>query len=953
MVLKRNLLALAVASILVSGAASAQSASPALPSADQGQTAAPKTPDGQDVTTPSKDKGTDDSAATLGEITVTGVRAAIERAISVKQNSNEIVEAISAEDIGKLPDNSIAESLARLPGLTAQRVGGRESTVSLRGFNGDFSGTLLNGREQVSTGDNRGIEFDQYPSELLSGVVVYKTPDAALVGQGIAGTIAMQSVRPLDYDKRVVQVGARGSALSNSSVNANTDSKGYRVNASYIDQYLDHTLGIAIGYARLYTPTQDTRWESWGYTGVTVPAGTPGLAAGGTVQALGGNKVYADSTEGTRDALLTTVEWRPNDAFTSTLDLYYSKFNQQLVYGGFEAGLPWGSGTILSNPVVQNGMLVSGTWANVKPVLREELDHHNDKIKSIGWNNKFRFGEGWTATTDLSYAKANSKQSLLEEYAGTVRGSVGATDTWNFSQDTSTGLPHYQVGLNYADPNIIKLTDSGGWGQDGYLKFPNTSDELKAARFDLSRDIDGPISKIAAGINYNERTKTRESLEYFVDLKAGKTASADVPGSCLTPSTYLGYVGFPSIVSWDLTCVYNQAYSLGPDGLPTRDNNNQHDVLNKDWSVTEKVGTFYIKADVDTEVAGMPLRGNVGVQYVHAEQNSTAFSQSGGTGYSYTSPTTSYGNVLPNTNLVLSLPDDNYLRFGAGRELARPRLDYMKASVDYGINQQPTGSLNITTCTNTATGAVIPRCRIEGGGGNPALKPFLADAYDLSWEKYWETKAYVSATYFFKSLKSYVYTQNSAHDFTGVSSAGFGTIVPASYLGTSSQQTNGTGGYMRGLELTASMPLDVLWEPLEGFGVQASYADTQSSINPNGPGTPPSPFPGLSKYVTQGTIYYEKAGFSVRLAANHRSDFLGEVQAFGADRETHNIRAETVTDFQLGYTIPTGKYEGLNFLLQVQNLFNEPYREFYNDHTQPRVYTLYGRNVTLGVNYKF
>ncbi|MEP6940658.1 MAG: TonB-dependent receptor plug domain-containing protein, partial [Rudaea sp.] len=316
---KPNLLALAVASILASGVPSAfaADANPANAAADAQQTPAADQP---------PPKPSDEDMSSLGEIKVTGVRASIERAISIKQNANEIVDAISAEDIGKLPDNSIAESLQRIPGIVAQRVGGRASTLSVRGFDGDFTGTLLNGREQVSTGDNRGIEFDQYPSELLSGVVVYKTPDAALVGQGVSGTIAMQSVRPLDYDKRIVQLGARGETTSNSSVNANTDTKGYRVNAAYIDQYLDHTLGFAIGYARLKSPTQDTRWESWGYPTVTVPVGTPGLAAGGTVTALGGSKVYADSTEGTRDAVLATGEWRPNDQFTSTLDVYYSKF---------------------------------------------------------------------------------------------------------------------------------------------------------------------------------------------------------------------------------------------------------------------------------------------------------------------------------------------------------------------------------------------------------------------------------------------------------------------------------------------------------------------------------------------------------------------------------------------------------------------------------------------------
>ena len=108
----------------------------------------------------------------LEEIVVTGIRAGIESAIAVKQEASSIVEAISAEDIGKLPDASIAESISRLPGLAAQRVGGRAQVISVRGLSPDFATTLLNGREQVSTGDNRSVEFDQYPSELISSVLV-------------------------------------------------------------------------------------------------------------------------------------------------------------------------------------------------------------------------------------------------------------------------------------------------------------------------------------------------------------------------------------------------------------------------------------------------------------------------------------------------------------------------------------------------------------------------------------------------------------------------------------------------------------------------------------------------------------------------------------------------------------------------------------------------------------
>jgi iron complex outermembrane recepter protein len=168
----------------------------------------------------------------LQEVTVTGIRAGVDAAIKIKRNSDDIVEAVSAEDIGKLPDTSIAESLARLPGLTTQRSDGRDSDISIRGFGPDFNGTLLNGREQVSTGDNRAIQFDQYPAELMSGVVVYKTPDAALVGQGLAGTIDMRTTRPLEYGRRTLVFDVRGIENSNGNLGADSDDKQYRASFS-------------------------------------------------------------------------------------------------------------------------------------------------------------------------------------------------------------------------------------------------------------------------------------------------------------------------------------------------------------------------------------------------------------------------------------------------------------------------------------------------------------------------------------------------------------------------------------------------------------------------------------------------------------------------------------------------------------------------------------------------
>src|SRR5262249_25625507 len=162
---------------------------------------------------------------------------------------------------------------------------------------------------------------------------------------------------------------------------------------------------------------------------------------------------------------------------------------------------------------------------------------------------------------------------------------------------------------------------------------------------------------------------------------------------------------------------------------------------------------------------------------------------------------------------------------------------------------------------------------------------------------------------------------------------------------TFNRPQNGQGGNMKGYELTASLPLDIMIAALDGFGLVASYGNTDSSIQPNGPGSASQPFPGLSKQVLNVTGYYEKAGFSARIAMRHRSDFLGEVTGFGADRSFVYIRAETITDLQLGYQVQDGAWQGLNFLFQVNNLFNSPYKTFDTTHAKILQNTKYGEQI--------
>src|SRR6266566_2352484 len=258
-------------------------------------------------------------SAPLQEVVVTGIRRGIEDAIKLKENSGSIVEAISAEDIGKLPDTSIAESISRLPGLTSQRAEGRASAISLRGTDPGFTTTLLNGREQVSTGDNRSIEFDQYPSELLSSVVIYKTPDAQLIGQGLAGTIDMRTTRPLEFGKRALAFNVRGERNSDSGLGADSTDKGYRGSFSYIDQFMDNRLGVTFGVARLNSPLATEGFGTY----------EPWSANGAGVFTTNGMKVRTDMGENTRDGAMAALEFRPVESFTSILDLYYTKSHEK------------------------------------------------------------------------------------------------------------------------------------------------------------------------------------------------------------------------------------------------------------------------------------------------------------------------------------------------------------------------------------------------------------------------------------------------------------------------------------------------------------------------------------------------------------------------------------------------------------------------------------------------
>jgi len=205
----RNHLARGISAVAVITALAA-SATPAIA---QEATVQPPTPVDEDGEEAQPVDPNDDNA-----IIVTGFRRSLETAVATKRESDLILESVTAEGIGKLPDDSIGESIARLPGVTSQRLNGRANVIAIRGLGPDFSQTLLNGREQTSTGDTRAVEFDQYPSEVVNRVNIYKTPSASLVGQGLVGTIDVRTIRPLEAREQVFAIGGSKSFVTSTQL---------------------------------------------------------------------------------------------------------------------------------------------------------------------------------------------------------------------------------------------------------------------------------------------------------------------------------------------------------------------------------------------------------------------------------------------------------------------------------------------------------------------------------------------------------------------------------------------------------------------------------------------------------------------------------------------------------------------------------------------------------------
>jgi iron complex outermembrane receptor protein len=930
-----------------------------------------------------------DSTA-VGEVVVTGIRRSEINAQKLKRANDDIVDAISAEDIGKLPDDSIADSIARLPGLAAQRDNsGRTQDISIDGLPSAMNTTLFNGFMQATTDNNRTTQFDQYPAEIISSVVVYKSGDASLVGAAI-GTVDLQTVKPLEYGKTNFFFGAQGEYDTQGKLQPGAEDAGYRVNMTYITQLLDNKLGVMVGYTQMSTPNQITSEHPYGY-----------YVADNELE--GGLQDQLRSDTLTRGSGVLTLQYRPTNDLEFIVHGFSSNYDDNAIIRGVEFQ-PSGTPTSISNGV--------STWSNLAPQLESYDYQEKDRLRSGDFTMNYKFGDGWKLHGDYGYSDARKVFDELQLYSGYGLNGQQSTSTGTLTSGTGPGgsigisnwsenLQNVALGENLGWSNYIPAGFPGAcpggvvspnnppqWGSTcnggpdpdqaggaGQNLIQTTNDSIQQTRWSISKDIAGdPISNVEVGAAYSIRKKEYSVVEDELYLLSGNE-SMPIPANLLSAPTNLSVFGLPSMFSINPTAAYNSGLygTVADERAPGGGNG----ASLSNWAISEKVFTPYFKAKIKTQFLDHDLVGNFGVQAVYTSQRVTDSYETnpGGTVFNYYAipTTTNYWEVLPSFNLVWHLDVNQDVRFAAGRSLARARFDQLGggSSVDVSVNN----TCNTTGCPSPFSGSVA----------NPALKPWISDDVEFTYEHYFAPGEGVSVEAFYKNLESYIYQSTSVANFESYynTTGPYPGPTPYTFTGPVTQWVNGNGGSLYGLVLAGNFQLKHLSPWLDGFGISGTATVIESTVHiPTAPGcnpvgnvgvyqtpcqsgTPDGNLPQYSKYVGNVSLYYEKAGFSVRINDRYRSKYDQEVVDFNGGLQPILGASENIVDLQAGYDIRSGPLKNLSFLFQAQNLTNTPMNSYtgaYNATTgavtgaTPKdtvYYKLFGTNILFGIRYKY
>ncbi|HWK36235.1 TonB-dependent receptor [Sphingomonas sp.] len=858
------------------------------------------------------------------DIIVTGFAASLQRAIENKRNLDVISDGISAEDIGKYPEQNIAESLQRVTGVQITRNLGAGQFLSVRGLDPKFTNTLYNGRQLPSGSGTRAFDFQVLTANFASQVDVYKSPSADMMESGLAATVNMQSIRPLTVGKRRVAITAEGTYDEQARGGIRP-----HISALYTDTFLDGRLGWSVAVDLNQRNLNDQQFVTDGVIQDSTWAG-----ADTRYRVFG---IHQNDLVGTDKRLSATssLQFKATDSLEFNVDTIVSRFDQ--AYNYFQ-GNNWytGAGALGPSPtdsVTVDGNGVETAWrgTNVFQWAQANRFAYRQDMWSTAVGAKFE-RDGWKIDAEGSYGKATelTSQTYISWATSAPGGSIWYDTTVDPKGPISFG---FYNGFDPNDPSHYYY-----FGVQGNYKQP-TTDTIWNGRIDVTRELDmGLIRAVRFGGTFQDRTLTA-------------TPNA-MPASA---------AGFPADMSPYLTVYSNPTYFKSYDGPATfpksyltvdldkffRDfpmseivgNNPPTQVLSTTTKVQERSGAGYARLDLAS--ANNRLRGNIGVRYVVTEEASSGYIPTpdaklvygyfGANTLGYTDAALqaqkfTYRNLLPSLNLAYQVGNDVVLRLAAAKVMQRPDMNLLAAA------------------SSPSAPTVPPEGQPWRGNlslGNPTLKPYLANQFDLSFEWYIGRRGLAAAAVFVKDVQNLVLT--SYYDMPAVVTLGDTTRDITLAV---AQPKNAEKATLKGVEAGIQQQLDFLPGPLKHLGVVANYTHIWSDSVVLNEGQPALPLTGISKDTYNVTGYYDDGHFTMHLGYNYRSKWVQDPISFFGDGSF--VKGYGQLDASTSFRIN----DKISLTASVVNITQSALR-LVNKYEITRLYDLSGRRFYAGVRASF
>jgi iron complex outermembrane receptor protein len=886
---------------------------------DGGQPPAEETSDAQ---------ATDDGKVLLeDEVEVRGFGSSLERSVELKRDAVNARDSIVMEDIGKMPDLNLAEAIQRVPGVAIVREGGEGRQMSLRGLGADFTQVTLNGMEVPASvggldsfgGVNRGraFDFNVFSAELFSRIDVNKTSTASIEEGGIAGSVQMYTMRPLDNPGFHASVSAQG------GYNDVSEKYDPRVTGTLSTTNEAKTLGFVVSGAYAgRTPFQDgfgtVRWAQ------------PDQAFRGNTTSLPNSTINTlwyprlprqDSFrhEQERFGLSSGVQFRPNDRFEASVNWVRSDFqattNSYNSFAQFRRSAPYGYNTITVNSVDvrPNGnqqYVIAGTFSNVG--LRTESRQNDDQTKFDQFVGDFKYTINPTLT--VTGMAGLAKSDFVDDYfRANIETRTGTTFAYDFTANPD--VARVQYGMDVTNPANYTLQDNELF-QRQTVERDNTT-----GRLDFEWDLSSRKHVLKFGGVFNDRSVN--SLQAIQDVRPPSDLAA-----ISNVFTYVDAGGFGSQTQLDyLVLDFDRARSAYGFGTFT-------DVRGPGrttWLVEEQTAGAYVEYNLFTLWGGHGFRLNAGARYVHTSTDATG----------WLSPTienlesNSYDNLLPALNVAFDATKELVLRFSANRSLTRPSLASLAPIKTYS-------DVNFTV-----------------SGGNSQLDPLKADAFDVAAEWYFSPRGTAAISFFYKDLKSFISTPRTTGPLRPEDQLAVSRIYPTqpqlldpSLTWTYSTAANVDGTNLKGVELSYQQAFTFLpgYAKNLGFVGNYSYVDSETEVLRNG-ATVKVPLEGLSEHAFNATLYYEVTKGGVRLSLNSRDNYITSNTG-----QNGNVAEATTGPLRLDLSASYHLSDRISFTLEGVNLTNE-YERLYTtgDGSMDlvREYNTTGRQFYGGLRFNF